>query len=72
MSKVTKEMFIKEILEVDRELAVILMNHGMHCVGCPSAAAETLEQAAMGHGIDADELMEEMNLFLQTKGAVSE
>lgn len=72
MAKVTKDMFIKEVLQVDRELAAILMNHGMHCVGCPSAAAETLEQAALGHGIDADALMEEMNLLLKTKGTYSE
>ena len=72
MAQVTKDMFIKDVLQVDRELAVILLNHGMHCVGCPSAAGETLAQAAMGHGIDADELLEEMNVFLQTKGAHSE
>jgi len=67
--KLTKEMLIKDVLVVDRELAVILMNHGMHCVGCPSAASETLEQAAVVHGLDPDELMEEMNAFLQNKGA---
>jgi len=67
MATVTKDMFIKDILDVDRGLAAILLNHGMRCVGCPSAAAETLEQAAMGHGIDADELMKEMNTFLKNK-----
>ena len=69
MAQVTKEMFIKEVLEVDRELAGILLNHGMRCVGCPSAAAETLEEAAAGHGINADELLEEMNAFLKAKSA---
>ena len=69
MNKVTKDMLIKDVLDVDRELAVILLNHGMRCVGCPSAASETLEEAAMTHGLDADELLEEMNGFLSNKGA---
>ena len=72
MNKVTSDMLIKDVLQVDRELAIILMNHGMRCVGCPSAASETLAEAAMGHGINPDELIEEMNVFLQTRGAHSE
>jgi len=72
MTRVTKDMIIKDVLEVDRELAIILMNHGMHCVGCPSASGETLEQAATVHGLDPDALLEEMNVFLSTKGAYSE
>ena len=67
MEKVTKEMFIKDALQLDRELAAILLGHGMHCVGCPSAAAESIEQAAIGHGIDPDALLEEMNAFLEQK-----
>jgi len=67
MSELKKDMLIKDVLVVDRELAVILMNHGMHCVGCPSAASETLEQAAVVHGLDPDELLKEMNAFLQNK-----
>ena len=69
MAQVTKDMLIKDVLQVDRELAGILLNHGMRCVGCPSAASETLEQAAAGHGINADELLEEMNAFLKNKEA---
>jgi len=67
MAQVTKDMLIKDVLQVDRELAVILLNHGMRCVGCPSAAAETLEEAAATHGLDPDALMEEMNTFLKNK-----
>jgi len=67
MAQVTKDMLIKDVLQVDRELAVILMNHGMRCVGCPSAASETLEQAAISHGFNPDELLEEMNTFLAGK-----
>jgi len=69
MQNLSKEMLIKDVLGVDRGLALILMNHGMHCVGCPSAAAETLEQAAVSHGLDPDQLLEEMQAFLQNKGA---
>lgn len=72
MAKVTSDMLIKDVLQLDRELAVILLNHGMRCVGCPSAASETLEQAAISHGFDPEELLEEMNVFLQTKGNISE
>lgn len=65
--QLSKEMLIKDVLTVDRELALILMNHGMHCVGCPSAASETLEQAAVTHGLDPDELLAEMKAFVQNK-----
>ena len=67
MANVSKEMLIKDVLQVDRELAGILMNHGMRCVGCPSAASESLEEAAMGHGIDPNALIDEMNAFLASK-----
>ena len=67
MAQVTKDMLITDVLAVNRELAVILMNHGMRCVGCPSAASETLEQAAVTHGLNPDELLAEMNEFLQGK-----
>lgn len=69
MGKLSKDMLIKDVLGVDRELAVILMNHGMHCVGCPSAAAETLGEAAVVHGLDPDELLAEMQAFLDNKSA---
>ena len=72
MATVTKDMLIKDVLQVDRELAIILMNHGMRCVGCPSAASETLGEAAAGHGIDPDALIEEMNVFLSNRGNISE
>ncbi len=59
---VTKEMLIGEILQQGgKEAALVLMNSGMHCVGCPSAQGETLEEAAMVHGMDADALVEELN-----------
>ena len=68
MEKVTKDMIIGDILRKDSGtgIAEILMRAGMHCVGCPSAASETLEQAGMVHSLDVDTLIEEINLYLQT------
>lgn len=68
MAKVTKDMLMGDILRQDTGtgIAEILMRSGMHCVGCPSAARESLEQAGMVHNIDADALVEEINLYLQT------
>lgn len=57
MTGVTKDMTIGEILRANPNVAPILMNAGMHCVGCPSAQGETLEEAAMVHGMDVDALM---------------
>ena len=57
MSGITKEMTIGEILRTNPDVAPVLMEAGMHCLGCPSAQGESLEEAAMVHGIDVDELM---------------
>lgn len=64
--QVTKDMIIGEILQVDRGLIPILMNAGMHCLGCPSAQMESLEEACAVHGMDADTLVKEMNDYLAT------
>ena len=60
MAQITKDMTIGEILRTTPDVAPILMNAGMHCLGCPSAQGESLEEAAMVHGIDIDSLMEEI------------
>ena len=67
MAQATKDMIIHDLLQLDSGdgIAKILFKSGMHCVGCPSARGETLEQAAGGHGADADELVEEINNYLQ-------
>lgn len=57
MAEITKNMTIGEILRTNPDVAPILMNAGMHCLGCPSAQGESLEEAAMVHGMDIDELM---------------
>ena len=53
----TKDMTIGEIIVNKPEVAPILMEAGMHCLGCPSAQGESLEEAAMVHGMDIDDLM---------------
>ncbi len=60
MADITKDMTIGEILTVNPGIAPILMAAGMHCLGCPSAQGETLEEAAMVHGLDVDELMKQI------------
>ena len=59
--KVTKDMTIGQVLQANPQAARILMSFGMGCVGCPSAQAETIEEAAMVHGINLNELMEALN-----------
>lgn len=62
---VNKEMLIGELMEKYPQAAPVLMSIGMHCLGCPSAQAETLEEAAMVHGLDAEDLVDKINAFLQ-------
>ena len=69
MTQINKNMIIHDILQVDAEIIPILLDAGMHCVGCPSAQGESLEMAAMVHGINADELESRINTFLAEKEA---
>lgn len=61
MADLTKDMTIGEILQINPNAAPVLMEMGMHCLGCPSAQGESLEMAAMVHGMDIDELMDKIN-----------
>ncbi|MGL4760106.1 MAG: DUF1858 domain-containing protein [Sarcina sp.] len=58
---ITKEMTIGEIIRANPTKAEVLMAFGMGCVGCPSAQAETLEEAAMVHGLNIEELVLALN-----------
>jgi len=62
--QVTKDMTIGEILMINRGVGAILMEGGMHCVGCPSAANETLEEASLVHDMDIDQLVKNINDYL--------
>ena len=61
MARFTKDMTIGEALRLDMNVAPVLMEIGMHCLGCPSAQGETMEEAAMVHGLEVDELMAKLN-----------
>ena len=65
MAKVTKETMIGELLQINADIAPLLLSIGMHCLGCPSAQMETIEEAAMVHGINPDDLVEDINNFLE-------
>ncbi len=64
MVKVDKSMVIGDLIKLDENLIYILMREGMHCVGCPSSQMETLEEAALVHGMDPDTLVARLNEFL--------
>jgi hybrid cluster-associated redox disulfide protein len=65
MAQVTKDTMIGELLQIDPKIAPVLLNIGMHCLGCPSSQMETIEEAAMVHGIDPDELIADINGFIE-------
>lgn len=65
--KITREMTVGEMLRADPGIAYILMMSGMHCVGCPSSAGESLEEACMVHGLDCGDVMESINDYLDAK-----
>ncbi len=63
MAQVTKDTVIADVLEIDRGAIPILMMSGMHCIGCPSAQAETLEEACMVHGIEVGPVVDQLNSY---------
>ncbi|MBR3304871.1 MAG: DUF1858 domain-containing protein [Christensenellaceae bacterium] len=63
MAKVTKNSIINNVIERDINCAPVFFEMGMFCIGCPSAAGESIEQACMVHGIDADELVDRLNEY---------
>ena len=65
MAKVTKDTMIGELLQIDADIAPMLLNIGMHCLGCPSSQMETIAEAAMVHGIEPDDLVNDINDFLE-------
>ena len=66
MAQISKETRIGELLVP--EAAPILMEIGMHCLGCPASQMESLEEAAMVHGIDSDLLVEKINAAMAAAG----
>ena len=66
MKKISKKMTFMEIMQNYPEAAEILMNEGLHCLGCGMAAYETLEQGALAHGLNPSKLIEKIQK--KTKG----
>ena len=63
--EITKATTMGEMLQYDMGIAYVLMEAGMHCVGCPSSIGESLEEACMVHGVDADAFLAQVNRFLE-------
>ena len=65
--EITRKTTMGEMLSYDRGIAMVLMQAGMHCVGCPSSIMESLEEACMVHGLDCDVVLGNINAYLKTK-----
>ena len=67
MAQITKDTIIMDVLAIDPGTAEFFFEIGMHCLGCPSASGESIEQAAAVHGVDTDALVEKINTYLASK-----
>ena len=67
MAKVTKDTLIGEALMIDMGIAELLMESGMHCVGCPASQAESIAEACAVHGIETQPLVDKINEYLANK-----
>ena len=65
--QITKDTIIGDILDNAPQTAPLFLNIGMHCLGCPASRGETLEQACMVHGVDADTFLDELNTFIASE-----
>lgn len=70
--QVEKDTMIGELLQIDQNIAPILFGIGMHCLGCPASQMETIEEAAMVHGINPQDLVDEINKFLAKENAAAQ
>ena len=64
MIEITKDTIIGEVLDIAPQTAPIFLSIGMHCLGCPSSRGETVEEACMVHGVDADAFVKAVNEFI--------
>ncbi len=64
MAEITKDTIVGDILDIAPETAPAFLNIGMHCLGCPAARSETLEQACMVHGVDPDALLADVHAMM--------
>ena len=64
---ITKQTTMGDMIEYDMGIAYVLMESGMHCVGCPSSIGESLEEACMVHGLNVDEVLASIQQYLANK-----
>ena len=62
--EITKETIIGDVLDAYPDTAPLFLEIGMHCLGCPASQGESIEEACMVHGTNADELVAKLNAFL--------
>lgn len=65
--QITKDMLIGDLLRLDASIAPILMGARMHCLGCPSAQGESLEEACFVHGMPVEPVVNAINEYLANK-----
>ena len=65
--EITKDTTMGEMLRYDMGIAGVLMRSGMHCVGCPSSVGESLEMACMVHGLDVDQVLDDIKTYREFK-----
>ena len=64
---INKEMTIAEVMRMDPEVAPVFLSYGMHCLYCPVSSNESIEQASMVHGVNADQLVDSLNAYFDGK-----
>lgn len=67
MTEITKETIIGDILDTCPDTAPFFLEMGMHCLGCPASRGESVVEACMVHGVNADELVDKINTFIAQK-----
>jgi hybrid cluster-associated redox disulfide protein len=67
MAKINKKIIFSELIEKHPETIEILMEKGMHCIGCPMSQQESLEEGCVAHGLDVDNVVKELNEKLEKK-----
>jgi len=65
MSQITKDTIIADILDIAPDAIPLFRSIGMHCLGCAMASGETLGQACAAHGVDADEFLSRLAMYVQ-------
>ncbi len=65
--QVTKDSIIGDVLDAAPDTAAFFFEIGMHCLGCPASRGESIEQACVVHGTNADELVKKINAHLAKK-----